>query len=171
MVRLALSLTRQGSRIKNGGNTFLENKADTKNNTISEIFGDGRLSYDEFLMKTGEAGIEIGDVGEVRGAFEKKIEGLRKNSALERELDRAGVKNRSLITRLINMDEVTADDDGVSGISEQIDSLRESDPYLFEEKSRPSAGAFFNSGLSHGREVPDEDSMSDSDFYKKIKKL
>ena len=75
----------------------MENKADTKNNTISEIFGDGRLSYDEFLMKTGEAGIEIGDVGEVRGAFEKKIEGLRKNSALERELDRAGVKNRSLI--------------------------------------------------------------------------
>ena len=53
----------------------MENKADTKNNTISEIFGDGRLSYDEFLMKTGEAGIEIGDVGEVRGAFEKKNEG------------------------------------------------------------------------------------------------
>ena len=125
----------------------MENKADTKKKTISEIFGDGRLSYDEFLMKTGEAGIEIGDVGEVRGAFEKKIEGLRKSSALERELDR------------------------FSGISEQIASLRESDPYLFEEKSASSAGAFFNSGLSHGREVPDEDSMSDSDFYKKIKKL
>ena len=33
---------------------------------IAALFGNGKLSYDELLIKAGESGIEVGDVLEIR---------------------------------------------------------------------------------------------------------
>lgn len=144
---------------------------------ISKVFGDGKLSYDEFLIKAGELGLELGDLGEMRQSYEEKIRGIRCASALERELDRAAVKNRSLVTKIIDMNAVTVDEDGVSGIAEQLNALRESDPYLFETRERPAdrgdapATSRIRTGFTHGRESLDPDSMSDADYYKQIKRM
>ena len=142
---------------------------------FSKIFGDGKLSYDEFVMKAGELGLEPGDIRQVRESYEEQIRGIKCASALERELDRAGVKNRDLVAKIIDMSAIMVDEDGVSGISEQLSALRESDPYLFESKQ--GGGATYpvsqriRTGMRHERESVDPDSMSDADFYKQIKQM
>lgn len=141
---------------------------------MSEIFGGGKLSYDEFLIKAGELGLEFGDTGEMRRAYEEQIRTIRCSSALERELDRADVRNRELVSKIIDMGAVTVDDEGVHGISEQITALRESDPYLFNAKVNSpvaSAGPRMRTGFSHGGESLDPDTMSDRDYYKQIKRM
>ncbi len=141
---------------------------------ISEIFGGGKLSYDEFLIKAGELGLEFGDTGEMRRSYEEQIRGIRCTSALERELDRAEVKNRALVSRIIDMGAVTVDEDGVHGIAEQISALRESDPYLFNQKEKaPLTGGMgrMRTGFSHTGESLDPDTMSDADYYRQIKRI
>lgn len=142
---------------------------------FSKIFGDGKLSYDEFLIKAGELGLEVDDVREIRQSYEEQIRGIRCASALERELDLAGVKNRGLVAKIIDMSAVTVDEDGVSGISEQLSALRESDPYLFEGKQSGFASATMGqrirTGMRHEKESIDPDSMSDADYYKQIKQI
>ena len=141
---------------------------------ISEIFGSGKISYDEILIKAGEMGVEGGDIGKMRTDYEEEIRGIRCRNALERELERSGVKNRELVTRILDMNSVTVDDDGVHGIAEQIDGLRESDPYLFEDASaQPGAAKAENrrvsTGFSHSGTAVDPDRLSDREFYKRIK--
>lgn len=139
---------------------------------ISEIFGSDKLSYDEFLIKAGEAGGEFGDLTELRRAHEGEIIAIRRSAALERELDKSGVKNRDLITKVIDLDSVEVDEDGVHGIAEQIAALRESDPYLFDNTPASHAQSkSMHTGLSHRREPLDADSLSDADFYRQIKKM
>ena len=141
---------------------------------ISEIFGSGKISYDEFLIKAGEMGVEVGDIGKMRTDYEEEIRGIRCRNALERELERSGVKNRELVTRILDMNSVTVDDDGVHGIAEQIDGLRESDPYLFEDAvGQPgvtkSETRRVSTGFSHSGTAVDPDRLSDREFYKRIK--
>ncbi|MBE6541068.1 MAG: hypothetical protein E7672_01310 [Ruminococcaceae bacterium] len=136
---------------------------------LAEIFGSGKISYDEFLIKAGEMGVEIGDTGELRDHYENEIRGIRCANALERELERSGVKNRELVTRIIDMSSVTVDEDGVHGIAEQIDGLRETDPYLFEGAEAAAETKRVNSGMRHLGTIVDPDRLSDREFYKKIK--
>lgn len=139
---------------------------------LSEIFGESKLSYDEFLIKAGELGAEIGDTRELRQAFTEELNAVKRSSALERELDKAGAKNRDLITKIIDMTTVSVDDDGVHGIAEQLSSLRESDPYLFENASvGQKLPRTMRTGMPHGHEPLDTDSLSDADYYKNIKKM
>ena len=138
---------------------------------LSEIFDGARLSLDEFLIKAGEIGVEIGDIGELRRSYEDELSSVKRTSALERELDRAGVINRSIITKVIDMDAVTVDEDGVHGIREQINALRESDPYLFTAHTSPTQPHAVRTGMPHGHEPLDADSLSDADYYKNIKKM
>ena len=135
------------------------------------------MSYDEFLIKAEELGFEPGDLSEMRRSYEEQIRGIRCSNALERELDKAGVKNRDLIVKIIDMGAVTVDEDGVSGIAEQISALRQSDPYLFEGTGKRTVQkddftpSRIRTGFTHGKESLDPDSMSDSDYYKQIKRI
>lgn len=138
---------------------------------ISEIFGGGKLSYEEFLAKADEAGVQLGDMGELRRAYEAEITSIRAQNALEKELDHAGARNRELVMKLIDSAAVTVDEEGVHGISEQIDKLRESDPYLFSEKNAEKSTVKLRLGMPHKSETVDADSMDDRDFYRRVKKM
>ena len=109
---------------------------------ISDIFGEERLSYAEFRERAERAGVLFGDVEaartEARAAFDRQLSDVRRSAALERELDRAKVKNRSIVSKIIDMEKVTVDEGGVGGIAEQLDLLRRTDPYLFETENPPS---------------------------------
>ncbi len=135
---------------------------------ISEIFGSESLSYDEFKKRISERGLEFGDVAEVRRGYEDRITEIRCMSALEREMEKAGVRNTSLMTKLIDMGAITADEGGVHGIAEQIDALRESDPYLFVAEKKNTLKSVMT-GERHGMARVDPDKMSDADFYKQVK--
>lgn len=53
---------------------------------------------------------------------------------IDKELDRAGAKNRIAVMALVNQDDVSlSDEDGIKGLSEQLESLKESDSYLFND--------------------------------------
>ena len=134
---------------------------------ISKIFGGGSLTYEEFSKKAGEMGLEVDDVTEVRRGYEDRILEMRCTNALDREMERAGVINTALVKRLINLDGITADDEGVHGIGEQIASLRESDPYLFVPEKKTLRAVM--TGARHSGEGVDHDKMSDADYYKSVK--
>ncbi len=51
---------------------------------IAALFGNGKLSYDELLIKAGESGIEVGDVLEVKGEYGNRLHSERVKHALER---------------------------------------------------------------------------------------
>ena len=139
---------------------------------LKELFGDGRLSYEELMVKLTDAGAEFGDLAAVRAEYDGKITGMKKNFALERELDRAGVKNRALMERVLDHGKISVDEDGVHGISEQIEALRESDPYLFEAAKPPQPVISpVKWGVHHGNDVPDTDSMGDAEYYRVVKKM
>lgn len=135
---------------------------------IAKLFGDGSLTYEEFSKKIAECGVELGDVAEVRRGYEDRITQMRCTNALEREMERAGVINTALVSKLIDLDKITADDDGVHGIGEQIASLRESDPYLFVPEKKTTLRALMT-GARHSTESVDHDKMSDADYYKSVK--
>ena len=164
----------------------------SKAHELSEIFGDASMNYAEFSAKAAGLGITFGDVGAVKAEYEGKLAGIRRQNALEKELENTKVKNRALVSRLIDMDKVTVGEDGVTGIAEQLAALKMSDPYLFEDDvsavpnpgisanpvnpSNPanpvSAPAMrFSSGYSHGQGGLDPEGMSDAEFYKVVKQL
>ena len=135
---------------------------------ISKIFEGGALTYEEFSKKAGEMGVELGDVAEVRRGYEDRILEMRCTSALDREMERAGVINTALVKKLIDLDKITADDEGVHGIDEQIASLRESDPYLFVAEKKNTLRAVMT-GARHSGVSVDHDRMSDADYYRSVK--
>ena len=140
-----------------------------KKSVLEELFGGGRLSLDELLIKAGEAGVEIGDVGEVRREYGGRLHEERTKSALERELERAGAKDKGIVTKVIDFSRVTSDEDGVHGLREQIDALRESSPYLFagaEDEKRAREIPVSGYAHTHGA-LPDEDRLSDAEFYRR----
>lgn len=137
---------------------------------ISEIFGNESLSYEEFSKRLSKEGMEFGDLAQLRRGYEDKILEIRCMSALERSLEKSGAKNIPLVTRLINMEGITADEEGVHGITEQLDALKESDPYLFESDKKPTLRAVFSGG-SHNGDGADPEKMSDADYYKRVKLL
>ena len=139
---------------------------------LKELFGDGRLSFEELMVKLTEAGVQYGDLAAARAEYDGKITDLKKSFALERELERAGVKNRALMERVLDHERICVDEDGVHGIAEQIEALRESDPYLFEAAAAPvQQQAPVKWGISHGSDVPDPDAMGDADYYRLVRKI
>lgn len=137
---------------------------------IAELFGNGKLSYDELIIKASENGIEIGDTALVRGEYGEKLHNERCQHALEREIEHSGAKNSDIVKKMIDMTRVTSDEDGVYGIDEQITKLKADAPYLFKEAEKEKK-TVFSSGMTHTEVKSDPDSMDDYDFYKKFKKL
>lgn len=53
---------------------------------------------------------------------------------IDKELDRAGAKNRIAVMALVDENDVQlSDDEGVKGLGEQLEKLKESDSYLFND--------------------------------------
>lgn len=76
--------------------------------------------------------------GKILG-YEKEIESLKEtrkadrlNSFIDLGLTKANVRNLKAVKSLLNMDSIVEDDKGeYTGLTEQLDALKESDGYLF----------------------------------------
>lgn len=121
--------------------------------------------------------------GENKAATEKykaELETVKLNAALDKAIITAKGRNPKAIKALLEPDKLKLKEDGtVEGLD--IDALKESDPYLFEEaqtKSSGDEGAENNqsglrlgSGATHGSSgTPDYDKMSDEEYYAAILK-
>lgn len=66
--------------------------------------------------------------------FDKQIQTMKFNSAVDKALSDSGVRNIKTIKGLLNNDNIKLSDDGtLSGLDDQIKSIKKSDPYLFNE--------------------------------------
>lgn len=71
------------------------------------------------------------------------------NSALDKTLSSAKCKNIKSVRALLDMDSIKYQEGKLEGLEEQIEVLRKSDSYLFEETSPTNTGGLGNFGRSN----------------------
>ena len=87
-------------------------------------------------------------------AKDKEIEKVKFDYKLEAKMKEVGAKNIKAIKALIDMDEVKLGENGeLEGFDTQIETLRESDGYLFEDMSKGSLGSTGNHKRQSGDTV------------------
>ena len=80
------------------------------------------------------------EVANITAQYETKL----KNAAVMAELTKAGANDPSDIMPHLNMDAITANENGVEGLTEQLETIKTAKPYLFKGEQKPGA-----SGLDH----------------------
>ena len=128
--------------------------------------------YDDKVAELGKANETIKGLRETVAKFDGvDVEGLKKSaenwenkyntdlaavkldSAVTMGLVEAGALNPKVAKAALDMSVIKLDGDKLLGFTEQLDSLKESDAYLFkaEQKEEDKGGAFvFNTGAHHG---------------------
>ena len=74
-----------------------------------------------------------------------------KNAAVMAELTKAGANDPADILPHLKMEAITVTDNGIVGLSDQLESIKTAKPYLFKGVQRPGA-----SGLDHGNGSGDD---------------
>lgn len=108
---------------------------------------------------------------QIKSANELKT--LKLEHAVDRALLAAKVKNPKIAKSALDLTAIKLDGDDLLGLKEQIEKLKESDGYLFEEseneKKENTTSFKVDSGGKHGSgENPDYDKMSDDEYYKTV---
>lgn len=70
--------------------------------------------------------------------LQNKLAHQRKMAEIRLGITKAGARNEKAVLALLDAEQVQVDDSGVNGLKEQIESLQESDPYLFQSENEPS---------------------------------
>ena len=80
--------------------------------------------------------------------YEKTVATMKRDFALTNGVRDAKAKNVKAVIALLDMEKIKVEGDGITGLKEQIDSLKTSDPYLFEveEAPKPKVGGGFVPG-------------------------
>lgn len=68
---------------------------------------------------------------------ESKIAEIKKTSAIELALTQAGARNIKAAKALLDSEKLELIDEGIKGLDEQLNTLKESDGYLFEGETTP----------------------------------
>lgn len=82
------------------------------------------------------------EVANLTAQYESKL----KNAAVMAELTKAGANDPKDIIPHLNMDAITVSDNGIVGLSDQLEPIKTAKPYLFKGDVKPGA-----SGLEHGK--------------------
>lgn len=80
-----------------------------------------------------------------REGFEKQLNDIAFDNALEKGLGAYSIKDKKLIMALIDKDKLKADGDNVIGLKEQIEPLQKSHDFLFEKEIK-GTGSFETGG-------------------------
>jgi len=101
--------------------------------TRSEI---NKLTESETANETLKAQIkELQDKGDTQ--YAQQIKDMQVDNGINTAILQCGVKNPKILTSLLNKQAIELKEDGtITGLTEQIEALKESDPYLFAE-SKP----------------------------------
>lgn len=77
----------------------------------------------------------------LKSEHEEAMKSLKKEHAIDVALMNAKARNVKTVKTLLDLDNITLEDDQLKGIDEALDAVKESDPYLFatEEASKPKA--------------------------------
>lgn len=81
-----------------------------------------------------------------KNEYEEKLQQQAFNHKLENTLANANVRNTTAVKALLDLDIVKLEDDELKGLNEQIESLKESDSYLFESEDDSDPKPNFTTG-------------------------
>lgn len=94
------------------------------------------------------------DASDWENKYNTDIAAVKLDSAVNMALVEAKAKNPKLAKAALDMSIIKLDGENLTGLTEQLDKLKESDGYLFEAETEPdpdNGGAyFFNTGGNHG---------------------
>lgn len=131
------------------GNWFPKSKFDAKNQEAKDLQAqiDDRDKQLKDLQKQAEGSEELqnqikqlqDENKQTKEDYDKRIQKQAFDYELERELSQAEAKNPRAVQGLLDMDKLEMGDDGLKGLREQLDALKESDSYLFKEQQDPNA--------------------------------
>ena len=103
--------------------------------------------------------------------LQSQLEQNKKMNEIRLAINKSGARNEKAILALLDLEEVKVNDDGVQGLKEQIDAIKESDNYLFEsvENKKPNIVAGGNpQGVGSGT-LTREQIMQEKDNTKRQK--
>lgn len=73
---------------------------------------------------------------------DRRVDALRIEMALDTAMEKAGARNSRAVMALIDREQISVKDGVVSGVGEQLEALKQSDPYLFADNGgKPYFGA------------------------------
>lgn len=98
---------------------------------------------------------------EIKTSSEQQIADLKKSSAIDLALTQAGAKNIKAAKALLDSESLELTDEGLKGLDDQLDALKESDGYLFgqSEQVPPNPDgkkATFSGNASSGQNVEED---------------
>lgn len=101
---------------------------DEQLNNLKKGYGDNEELKQRIaeLQKTNE---------ETETKFNKQINEFKLNSAIENAANKSGAKNVKALKSLLNFETIIVSDDGVVGLDEQINKLKETESYLFKNET------------------------------------
>lgn len=111
-----------------------EDKAKELSKTVKELQKD--VDASEALK------LKLDDLEGKLSSKDKEIEKVKFDFKLEAKMKEVGAKNIKAIKALIDMEQVKLDENGeLAGFDTQIEALKESDSYLFEEVGKGTLGS------------------------------
>lgn len=115
-----------GTRLSKAKEKNKQYEEDLKNaNTLIEQLKQNNVSAEDMKVKLSDYEKQIEELNNQRQAD-------KLNNYIDLSLTSANVRNLKAVKALLNMDGIKADDKGeFTGLTEQLDALKESDGYLF----------------------------------------
>lgn len=104
----------------------LDTQLETSNTTIKDLKKSNQTN-EELQTKISEYEGKI-------ETLEQESADIQKQSAIELALVKNGARNPKAVQALLDAEKVELTDDGVKGLEEQLEVLKESDAYLFQAK-------------------------------------
>ena len=87
-------------------------------------------------------GVDVETLKKTAADWEKKynedIAALKLSSAVDTALSSVGARNPKLLKGALDMSKVSLDGENLKGLTEQIEAIKKTDAYLFNEEGKPS---------------------------------
>lgn len=74
---------------------------------------------------------------DAKAEFEQQLVGMQRDSAIEKALATSGAKNTKAVKALLDADKIVFKDGELSGLAEQLEAYKQSDPYMFDMGTKP----------------------------------
>lgn len=74
---------------------------------------------------------------DAKAGYEQQLVGMQRDSAIEKALATSGAKNTKAVKALLDADKIVFKDGELSGLAEQLEAYKQSDPYMFDLGKKP----------------------------------
>lgn len=74
---------------------------------------------------------------DAKAGYEEQLVGMQRDSAIEKALATSGAKNTKAVKALLDADKIVFKDGELSGLAEQLEAYKQSDPYMFDMGTKP----------------------------------